>query len=645
MPAGDPQTRTFSLLLRIRLVIEAVLGVGLIALGAPVLLRGSGRDVVQSIGWILIFAAFFFPIARSLSFLLLAGIGSLRLRQNPKRPPSLILLATALDLPVSLAFALSSGLLPWAGILSSGLAVVLLLWDVVLLVLTVRRLPARSTESAAARPSSFVLRLAPVLANAMCVLFLVRFVTAVTQVAPPHELRIDKSSDVAAVPKMAPSIQSPLVDEDAVWSLHSGMGSTELARVDLQRYQMQYRFPLPPEIAQSSTEFRGALRHPNGDRLLLIYKSQTDDLFVLAARPEGGIRTVLSLGSPARWEPKPPDSGSRSERLVIMGWSLTNEKFEFITQKGLHIEYAMSAATRSPSSVRRVVGCEGSFDEVRWAARERNGWRLLIEKQSERQWIVVGPEGTHPLDGSSDHSELRIDLSPGNIMNSSSLPARFEFRGDKLVEIKPMPPVPSNYVASKGLSTLDAQGLHYAPAFCKERLPPCMLPTGTDWIHVDRGSDGLRLASDPTRPGELVAPRQVSAVFVPHLVTWQDRAWLIMHTDPYVIALRKPLKLVPLGLLERLQRIVPTDEESLRLKVRWMGAKAGGWEGVDSLGSAVMWNIIKYLPLALGPLFTLLFLLLRRDPRAHRLLQLTALCYLMLCVIAGPLLFYDLESF
>ena len=90
---------------------------------------------------------------------------------------------------------------------------------------------------------------------------------------------------------------------------------------------------------------------------------------------------------------------------------------------------------------------------------------------------------------------------------------------------------------------------------------------------------------------------------------------------------------------------MPIDDESLQLKVRWLGARAGGYEGVESLQSAMIWNIIKYLPLPVGPLFTLLFLLLRRDPRTHRLLQILALGYLMLCVIAGPLLLGELDAF
>lgn len=647
MLAANRQTQTLALLLRIRLLIEAGLGITLLLLGMRVLGFGPRGGTLDALGWILILAAFFFPIARSVGFVLLAGLGSRRLQRQPDRPPSLILVAAALDLPMLLAFVLGRGALPWAGSVSMGLAVFLLLWDVALIVIALRTPPSPTPAAAgtAERPTSIVLRAAPLLANLMCLVFLLQFAAATQHVAPPHELRIDKLPEVPKVPALVPGLDHPVSDGTALWSLRSGMGTTELVRVDLERYLMQYRYPLPAEIAQVSTDLRGMLLHPSGERLLLIHNHQRDSLYVLAAQPTGGVRTVFSLAGIAGWTTRPPDSESRHDRLMIMGWTLNGETLEFVTQSCLYFEYALGAATGQISNMRRLAGCEGRFDEVRWATHKRDGWRLFIEKKSEGTWILSGPAGPQPVTGIADNVDLRIDVSPGNILSGSSVPPQYVLPDGKLVELKPPPPVPSDFVITGGLPTLDARGIHYTPHFCRNRQYPCGLAWGSDWIRADAEHDGLRLSADLTKPGSLVAPRKVSTVFVPYFVSAGDRAWFVTQSDSYVIELRKPLTLVPISLMSRIRRLVPVDDESLRLKVRWLGAKAGGYEGVDSLQSAMIWNVIKYLPLPVGPLFTLLFLLLRRDPRSHRLLQIIALCYLMLCVIGGPLLLTELDAF
>ena len=647
MSAVNRLNQTFARLLRIRLFIEAGLGIALLLLGVRVLGFGNGRGTLQSLGFILIFAAFFFPIARSLGFFVLAGLGSLRLQRQPDQPPSLILLAAVLDLPMLLAFVLGSGVLPWAGSLSTGLALFLLIWDVALIVITLRRMPpaAPGTAEAAVRPPSIVLRAAPLLANLMCVVFVLQFAAATQHVAPPHEPRIDRSPEVPNTPSVVAGLRDPVADGAALWSLRSGMGTTELVRLDLERYLMQYRYPLPTEIAASSTDLRGMLQHPSGERLLLVHSHQRDSLYVLAARPEGGLRTVLSLAPIAQWTARLPEAERRHDRLMIVGWTLTSDRLEFVTQSCVYFEYGLGAATGQISNLRRLPGCEGTFDEVRWARRERDGWRLLVEKKSERSWIVSRPAGAQPVAGISDHIDPRIDMSPGNILTPSSLPPQYRFSDDTLRPIQPPAPVPSDFVVSGGLPALDAQGVHYTPYFCRNRRYPCGLAWGADWIRADAEHQGLQLSDDLSRPGRAVTPRKVSTVFVPYLVPAGERAWLVTQSDSYVIELRKPLQLVPISLMSRIRRLVPIDEESLQLKVRWLGAKAGGYEGVDSLPSAMLWNVLKYLPLPLGPLFTLLFLLLRRDPRSHRLLQILALGYLMLCVIGGPLLLTELDAF
>lgn len=647
MSAVDRQSKTFALLLRIRLLLEAGLGLVLLLFGIRALSSGAGRDLLQALGFILIVAAFFFPIARSLGFVVLAGVGSRRLQRQPDQPPSLILLAAVLDLPMLLAFVLGSGALPWPGTVSTGLALVLLIWDVALIVSTLRMTPSRTptAEGTAARPTSIVLRAAPLLANAMCLIFLVQFATATQHVAPPHELRIDKIPEVPKVPTVVTGLRNPVADETALWSLRSGMGTTELVRLDLERYVMQYRYPLPKEIASVSTDLRGMLRHPSGERLLLIHNHERDLLYVLAAKPEGGVRVVLSLAPVAKWATQPLDPERRYDRLMIMGWTLSGERLEFVSQSCLYFEYETGSASGQITGVRRLPGCDDRFDEVRWARRERDGWHLLIEKKSARTWSLTGPAGAQPIPGIADNIDLRIDMSPGNILSSSSLPPQYVFIGGKLVALKPPPPVPSDFVVTGGLPTLAAEGLHHSPYFCRARQYPCALPWGSDWIRADTEHDGLQLSSDLSTPGVQVAPRHVSTVFVPYFVPVGERAWLVTQSDSYVLELRRPLQLVPISLMARIRRLVPTDEESLQLKVRWLGAKAGGYEGVDSLQSAMIWNIIKYLPLPVGPMFTLIFLLLRRDPRSQRLLQILALGYLMLCVIGGPLLLTELDAF
>lgn len=647
LAAGLP-AKTFLLFLRTRLILEAVLGIGTLILAVAALGTEPRHSVLHAIGWVLILAAFFFPIARSLGFLFVAGLGSLRLQRHPDKPPSLILLAAALDLPVLVALALGSGALPWKGAGSTGLAVVLLLWDVALIALMTRKAPtpdAVTADAGDSRPPSIVLRAAPTVAHGVTLLFVGRFLAATQQVAPPHELHIDKLPDVPGVPALPPGLQKPVVDDGALWSLHSGMGTTTLSRVDLQQYVMQYRFPLPPEIAGKSTDLRGLLRHPSGERLLLIHSSQYDRLWVLAVRPEGGVRTLSSVDRIAAWSTPPPKTESWGERLTIMGWTLSGEKLELVTSACLYFELALNGTAGQPSQVRRLPGCQGHFDEVRWAARDSAGWRLLVEQRSGHTWLLVAPDGVQPIPGIDGNSDVRIDLSPGNILPPSVLPPQYVFAGGKLVAIRPPPQAPADFENTSGMRVLDAQGLHYTPYFCKGRMDPCLLPAGSDWIRTDGGHDGLQVSSDPTQPGQRVAPRQVSTVFVPYIVTLEDRIWLVTQSDSYVIALRKPASLVPISLMDRVRRLVPTDQESLQRKVRWLGARAGGYEGVGSLQSTQLWNLIKYLPLLLGPIFSLLCLLLRLVPHARRPLQLAALAYLMLCLIAGPLFFSEIDAF
>lgn len=172
LPPGR-QHSLLSVLLWVRLLIDAILGATGLILGVPLLLGSSGSSVVEGFALVIAITSILVPCIRSLVFLLLGGYGAIRLRRDPTQSPWPVLLAACLDLPMVLGMLIAGGLVPFvlkgdAG--STILACVLLASDLALIVLSARaRGPsAEVPDRAQPGPGPQILQLAPHLAGVVC---------------------------------------------------------------------------------------------------------------------------------------------------------------------------------------------------------------------------------------------------------------------------------------------------------------------------------------------------------------------------------------------------------------------------------------------------------------------------------------------